>query len=119
MVDDQQDERIIQRTMLTHLGYDVREAVDGQAGLEAARASPPDLVLMDVAMPRMDGFEACRQLRDDPRTQAIPVLLFTASLVGEVSQRAEKAGASGILSKPVDPHEVADEIERLLREGES
>lgn len=114
VVDDQEDERTIQRAMLSHLGYRVREAEDGRAGLRSARDDPPDLVLLDIAMPGLDGFSVCRELRADPRTADIPVLLFTASVVGDLEERARAAGAVGILVKPVDPHRVADEIRRII-----
>lgn len=117
VVDDQQDERTIQRAMLTHLGYEVREAADGASALAEASASPPDLVLLDVAMPRMDGFSVCRALRADPRTAAVPVLFFTASVVGDLVEMAAAAGGQGVLAKPVDPREVAREVARILGEA--
>lgn len=116
VVDDQPDERTIQRAMLTHLGYEVREAPDGAAALTVAVEAPPDLVLLDVAMPRMDGFSVCRALRADPRTAAVPVLFFTASVAGDMAQMAAAAGAQGILAKPVDPRVVAREVARVLGE---
>ncbi len=114
VIDDQDDERAIQQAMLGHLGYAVREARDGEAGLQAAIADPPDLILLDIAMPRMDGFTVCRELRADARTRSVPVLLFTASVVGNLKERASEAGADGVLTKPVDPHKVAEEVRRLI-----
>jgi len=114
VVDDQDDERTIQRAMLTHLGYAVREAADGAAAIAAATADPPDLVVLDVAMPRMDGFAVCRALRADPRTAGIPVLFFTASVVGDMEGPAREAGGQGVLEKPVDPRRVAAEVGRIL-----
>lgn len=114
VIDDQDDERAIQRAMLTYLGYTVREAPDGEAGVRNATEAPPDLILLDVAMPRMDGFAVCRALRADRRTTAIPVLLFTASVVGDLQRQAADAGADGVLTKPVDPRTVAEEVERLI-----
>lgn len=116
MVDDQEDERTIQRAMLTHLGYEVREADSGEAALASAAESPPDLVLLDIAMPRMDGFTVCRALRADPRTANVAVLFFTASVVGDLPAMASEAGAQGILAKPVDPRMVAQEVRRILGE---
>lgn len=114
VVDDQEDERTIQRAMLTHLGYDVREAGDGASALAAASAAPPDLILLDVAMPRMDGLSVCRALRADPRTAGVPVLFFTASVIGDLDQMAAEAGAQGVLVKPVNPRQVAGEVGRIL-----
>jgi len=114
IVDDQPDERAIQQAMLRHRGYEVREAADGEAGLEMATTTLPDLILLDVAMPGMDGFEVCQALRKDARTRDVPIILFTASVVGELAERARAVGATGVLEKPVDPHDVAGEIERLI-----
>lgn len=114
VIDDQDDERAIQRAMLSHLGYSVREATDGEDGLRVATETPPDLVLLDVAMPRMDGFAVCRALRADLRTHTVPVLLFTASVVGDLDERARDAGADGVLTKPVDPHRVAEAVRRII-----
>jgi CheY-like chemotaxis protein len=114
VVDDQQDERAIQRAMLGHLGYVVREAESGAEGLKAAVDDPPDLVLLDVAMPMMDGFTVCRELRSDPRTADVRVLMFTASVTGDIGAEAEAAGADAILMKPVHPRLVAEEIRRLI-----
>ncbi len=117
VIDDQADERAIQRAMLSHLGYTVNEAPDGESGLQRATEAPPDLVLLDIAMPRLDGFSVCRALRADERTSDVPVLLFTASVVGDLDKQAREAGADGVLLKPVDPHKVAEEIQRLIGPG--
>jgi CheY-like chemotaxis protein len=114
VVDDQDDERIIQGAMLGHLGYGVREASSGPAGLQTALDAPPDLILLDIAMPQMDGLTVCRELRAHPSTRAIPILLFTASTVEEIREHADAVGASGVLTKPVDPHLVASEVQRLI-----
>jgi CheY-like chemotaxis protein len=114
VIDDQEDERAIQSAMLGHLGYRVREASDGKAGVESADRSPPDLILLDVAMPRMDGFQVCRILRSNPRTRSIPILIYTASVVGDVDVIAREAGADGVLAKPVDPRAVVAAVQRLI-----
>lgn len=117
VVDDQPDERAIQGAMLSHLGYAVVEAPDGEGALRAALEHAPDLVLLDVAMPRMDGFSVCRRLRADPRTAGVCVLLFTASVVGDLERMAEECGANGVLAKPLDPRRVAEEVARLIGEA--
>ena len=114
VIDDQADERAIQIAMLSHLGYAVDEAADGESGLRSARESPPDVILLDIAMPRMDGFEVCRRLRADESTAHIPVLLFTASAVVDLEQKAEEAGAAGVLPKPIEPQRVALAVGRLI-----
>ncbi|CAN5453944.1 N/A [soil metagenome] len=114
VIDDQDDERAIQRAMLSYLGYDVREAETGEAGLRLAIETPPDLVLLDVAMPRMDGFAVCRALRADQRTTSVPILLYTASVVGNLRDQAQEAGADGVLTKPIDPRSIAEEVRRII-----
>jgi len=114
VVDDNPDERAIQGSMLSHLGYLVHEAADGREAIERARATRPDLVLLDVAMPRMDGFAVCRALRANDQTRDIAILLFTASVVREVRERATEAGADDVLMKPVDPRTVAERIRALI-----
>jgi CheY-like chemotaxis protein len=114
VVDDQVDERAIQRAMLGHLGFRVREAENGIEGLRAAIEDPPDLVLLDVAMPQMDGFTVCRELRSHPRTAKVPIVIFTASLSGEITSHAKESGADAVLIKPVEPQKVAEEVVRLL-----
>jgi CheY-like chemotaxis protein len=115
IVDDQEDERAIQRAMLEHLGYRVTEAPDGVAALEAARAAIPDLVLLDIAMPRMDGLTVCRHLRDDPRTSSTVVLFYTATPAAEeLRERVRRVGGAGILVKPLDPRDVAHEVSKLI-----
>lgn len=113
VIDDQKDERAIQRAMLSHLGYAVEEAPDGEEGLRMARSNPPDLILMDIAMPQLDGVEACRSLRADPATAGVRLLLFTATS-GDHRDQLERAGADGVLIKPVDPHDVADAVKKLI-----
>ncbi len=114
LIDDQEDERTIQRAILSHRGYGVLDAADGETGLREALAHLPDLVLLDVAMPRMDGFEVCRALRADPRTAKIPVLFFTASVVGDLQAQITAAGGNGVLVKPMDPNQVAEEVRRII-----
>lgn len=118
VIDDQADERAIQRAMLEHLGYEVQDAADGEAGLRIAIEARPDLVLLDVAIPHVDGFELCRQLRADGRTAGIPVLFFTAATADELLPRVEEAGGAGLLIKPLDPHEVAETVRRLIGPAE-
>jgi len=114
IIDDQDDEREIQRALLTHRGYHVLDAADGASGLAAALEFVPDLVILDVAMPRMDGFEVCRAIRTDTRTSQIPVLFFTASVVVDLEAQILTAGGNGVLVKPTDPHEVAEKVRSII-----
>ncbi len=114
IADDQDDERAIQRALLEHLGYTVREAVDGVDALEQVGSSVPDLVLLDIAMPRLDGLGVCRALRSDPTTANIPVLFYTASVAEEWEEEVARLGGCKVLVKPVDPHDVAQEVNSLI-----
>lgn len=114
IVDDQADEREIQRAMLEHLGYRVEEVGDGAAALERAASLIPDLVLLDIAMPRMDGLTVCRRLREDPTTARLQILFYTASPSEEWEEEVRSLDVGGVLIKPVDPHAVAQEIKRLI-----
>lgn len=114
LADDQKDEREIQRALLEHLGYRVEEATDGEMALEMARELSPDLILLDIAMPKVDGLEVCRTLRADPRTSSTAVLFYTASAAAENDKCVRTAGGNGILVKPVEPKDVADAIVDLI-----
>jgi len=114
LIDDNDDERAIQRALLSHRGYHVLDAADGATGLASAREFVPDLVILDVAMPRMDGFEVCRAIRADDRTSHIPVLYFTASVVGDLESRIAAVGGNGVLVKPTDPYEVAEKVRAII-----
>jgi putative two-component system response regulator len=112
VVDDLPDNLEMLRELLEPEGYCVETAADGQEAIDKALAAPPDLVLMDVSMPRVDGLEACRRLKTDPRTRLVPVVLVTALGHRENRLRGIAAGADDFLTKPVD-------IEQLLARARS
>ena len=102
IVDDEEQNRMLLRDPLETHGYEIAEAEDGEQALERVAELSPDVVLLDVMMPRMDGFEVCRRLKSDAQKAAIPILMVTA-----LSERKERmmgiaAGANDFLSKPVD-----------------
>ncbi len=106
VVDDEEANRMLLRDPLEAHGYEIVEAENGEQALEQVGQRPPDVILLDVMMPRMDGFEVCRRLKKDARTALIPVLMVTA-----LSERKERmmgiaAGASDFLTKPVDVQEL-------------
>jgi class 3 adenylate cyclase len=106
IVDDEEANRTLLRDPLETHGYEIIEAENGEQALQKAEQRPPDVILLDVMMPRMDGFEVCRRLKKDPRTVHIPILIVTA-----LSERMERlmgiaAGASDFLTKPVDLQEL-------------
>ena len=116
VVDDNEDHRFLTRRALAPLGERVRVSLaeDGPAALAAIAASLPDLVLLDVKMPGMDGFEVLRRLRGDPRSRALPVVLFTSSDHEEERQRALDLGASGFVTKPLDAASFARVVRATL-----
>jgi two-component system, cell cycle response regulator DivK len=114
LVEDHEDNRIVYRTVLEHFGYTVLEAHDGEEGVRRAREDRPDLVLMDISIPKLDGWEATRVLKSDPKTARIPVIALTAHALPEDRARAAEAGCDGYLAKPVEPRRVVEEVRRVL-----
>jgi class 3 adenylate cyclase len=114
-VDDEPANLALLRKLLTHLGYDVAEAVDGRSALRATVELAPDLVCLDVLMPEMDGIEACQQIRRIPGNDGLPILLVTALHRPEDTARGLEAGANDFLSKPFNEGELAARLRSLLR----
>ncbi|HEU4453225.1 MAG TPA: response regulator [Longimicrobium sp.] len=114
LVEDNADNQEIYRIILAHHGYAVLQAWDGERGVSMARDHAPDLILMDLTMPVIDGLEATRMLKADPATAAIPVIALTAHAMEEDQAAAEAAGCASFLSKPVTPRQVAAEVGRVL-----
>jgi CheY-like chemotaxis protein len=107
----------IYRTILEHFGYNVLGALDGQAGVDMTREYLPDLVLMDISIPIIDGLQATRILKADPATASIPIVALTAHAMAEDRLRAAEAGCDGYLSKPAEPRHVAAEVARMIGEA--
>jgi putative two-component system response regulator len=118
LVDDLPQNLEILCAVLEPEGYALELAQDGQQALEMALQSPPDLVLMDVSMPRMSGLEACRALKADERTRFVPVVLITALSAREDRIQGIAAGADDFLAKPVDFEELLARTRSLLRQKE-
>lgn len=110
LVEDDIDTRHMYARWLGCEGFDVSEAADGAEGVRCAQAVQPDVVLMDVAMPRMDGLEATRRLKRDPSTANVPVVILSALTTPKDRQRAFDAGANDFLGKPCDPDVVAQRL---------
>jgi CheY-like chemotaxis protein len=117
VVEDNEDNRIIYGTMLRAHGFVVNEASGGESALVSARTAPPDLVLMDIGLPTMDGVEATRHLKSDPKTSSIPVLALTAHALMSERQRALQAGVDGYLVKPIGVAALIREVERALMQA--
>lgn len=114
VVDDNRSLRTVMERRLTRAGFDVALASNGADGVQAARASHPDLILMDMTMPVMDGWAATRALRDDPATRHIPILAFTAQPMGG-TRHAHDEGCDGYVLKPFEFPEVLAKISHLLK----
>jgi len=114
LVEDNEDNRTIYSTVLRYLGYEVIEAVDGLQAVALARSEQPDLILMDISIPGMDGWEATRVLRQDPATQEIPIIALTAHALPDDRKRAAEVGFTSYLAKPIEPNAVVAEVRRLL-----
>ncbi len=115
IVEDQPDNRGIYATILAYAGYEVVEAVNGADGVRRAREHLPDLILMDLSMPVLDGWGALRQLKADATTTAIPVCALSAHvLFPGAAERAHAAGFECYLTKPMEPKEVLAEVESRI-----
>jgi|SRR5579883_2060152 twitching motility two-component system response regulator PilH len=113
------EDSIAQREMITDLlkasGLTVTHASDGVEALEAMQTEPPDLVVLDIVMPRMNGYEVCRRLKSDPKTQNVPVVMCSSK--GEEFDRywGMKQGADAYIAKPFQPTELVGTVKQLLR----
>lgn len=106
VIEDQEDNRRILRDVLTAAGYELIEAEDGEGGLAAAAAHRPDLILMDIQLPGLDGYEATRRLKADPVLRAIPVIAVTSYALSGDDERARAAGCDAYVTKPFSPRNL-------------
>lgn len=117
LVEDNEDNRTVYRTILEHFGYEVVEARNGEEGIRLAREQLPDVILMDISIPVIDGWEATKILKSDERTQQIPIIALTAHALATDRAKAEEVGCDGYLAKPCEPRRVVAEVERFLGPG--
>jgi two-component system cell cycle response regulator DivK len=115
LVEDNEMNRDMLSRRLLRNGYQVVLAVDGGEGLAMARAESPDLILMDMSLPVLDGWEATRQLKSEPRTREIPVIALTAHAMAGDRQKALSAGCDDFDTKPVELPRLLTKIEALLQ----
>lgn len=112
LVEDNEDNRIIYATALRYAGYEVLEAITGTQGVQQARDGAPDLILMDISVPELDGWEATAILKADPLTRHIPIVAVTAHALPDDAERSRKAGCDGYLAKPISPSSLLAEVDR-------
>ena len=117
LVEDNELNREVLVRRLTKAGFTVAIAVNGQDAVEKAHAAPPDLVLMDMNLPVMDGFTATRILKSDPATRAVPVIALTALVMPGDRERCLEAGCDDYDGKPVDFPNLLAKIKTLLKIG--
>ena len=115
VVDDYQDAREMYAEYLSFSGFRVVEAATGTEAVEKALALQPDVILMDLSLPGMDGWAATRQLKSDDRTKRIPVLALTGHALAGASEGARLAGCDAFVTKPCLPDELVFEVRRMLR----
>lgn len=114
IVDDDVDSLRLIGLMLQRQGYDIVVANNGQQALQRAHEDDPDLIILDIMMPDIDGYEVCRRMRQDPATQAIPIIMFTAKTMVDDKVAGFEAGADDYLTKPTHPAELASRVKAVL-----
>lgn len=114
VVEDQEDNRAILRDLFGAVGYHYIEAVDGAAGVAAARSEQPDLILMDIQLPGLDGYEAARQIKADPVLAAIPLIAVTSYALSGDELKARAAGCDDYVTKPFSPRSLLAKVNSHL-----
>jgi two-component system, cell cycle response regulator DivK len=114
VIEDNEDNRQIIRDLLTSLGCELIEAVDGVEGVAMAQSHRPDLILMDIQLPEMDGYEATRQIRTIPELVHVPIIAVTSYALSGDEAKARDAGCNGYVAKPFSPRELLAKIREFL-----
>jgi two-component system, cell cycle response regulator DivK len=117
VVEDNERNLKLVRDVLEYVGYDVRVARTAEDGIALAIKEPPDLVLMDLQLPGIDGMEALRRLRENPRTADIPVVAVTAQAMKQDRERALEVGFNGYIEKPISVRAFPDQVRSFLSGG--
>jgi two-component system, cell cycle response regulator DivK len=114
IVEDTADNRQIMRDLLTSAGYEIVEAHDGQAAVTIAAMVKPDLILMDIQLPVLNGYEAARLIKADPSLQHIPIIAVTSYALSGDEEKARAAGCSGYIAKPFSPRQMLATVSGFL-----
>jgi two-component system cell cycle response regulator DivK len=115
VVEDQEDNRQILRDLFANAGYELIEVGDGEAALPAAQKHRPDLILMDIELPLIDGYEATRRIKADPQLKNIPVIAVTSYALSGDEAKARSAGCDAYVSKPFSPRELLVKVQNFLK----
>ena len=115
VVDDQEDNRRILRDLLTAAGFDIVEAADGEAAVVQAVAEPPDLILMDIQLPGIDGYEATRRIKGSGALRIVPLIAVTSYALSGDEGKALEAGCDGYVTKPFSPRALLAKVREYLQ----
>ncbi len=118
IIEDQEDNRAILRDLLSQAGYELIEAVDGEEGVELAQSERPDLILMDIQLPLIDGYEATRRIKAKPELKSIPIIAVTSYALSGDEAKARAAGCDGYVTKPFSPRDLLAKVRAYLPAGE-
>ena len=114
IVEDQEDNRTILRDVLSTVGYELIEALNGEDGVKLAQNERPDLILMDIQLPKMDGYEATQQIKSIAELKTIPIIAVTSYALSGDQAKARSAGCDGYVSKPFSPRELLARVREYL-----
>lgn len=117
IVEDEESLLKLESILLSSKGYTVTGVMDGKAALEALAADRPDLVLLDIMLPLLDGFEVCRRIKENPETRGIPVVILTAKKSRDDMEHGKRVGADAYITKPFKSATVIEIIQGLLGNG--
>ncbi len=115
IIEDQEDNRRIMTDMLNAAGFEVIEAVNGEDGVSMAEANVPDLILMDIQLPVIDGYEATRRIKAQPALGAIPIIAVTSYALSGDDKKAFEAGCDAYLAKPFSPRELLAKVREFVQ----
>lgn len=118
-IEDNEQNLYLVSFMLNDKGYEVLQARDGQEGIDSAAQSKPDLILLDIQLPNMDGYTVARNLRDKPDLAKTPIVALTSYAMAGDREKAMAAGCSGYIEKPINPDTFVEQIEQYLSEASS
>jgi two-component system cell cycle response regulator DivK len=113
-IEDNPGNRMLVRRILEAEGYTIREAVDGPAGLEMAAQERPDLILLDINLPEIDGYDLAKRMRAMPNLDGVPILAVTANVMQGDKERTLEAGCNGFIPKPIDVDKLPQQIKAAL-----